>query len=1048
MYEPDFDRFEDIDQPSDLPEEPPRYPYIPPDAADTGTPANQMPEWQARLLNAVEQRPWLVPVALVIVGVLGLSLVGISAMAGGKPAVPPLVPTAQLSPEEGGPGDRFQVTGTGWQPGDSVLVRLVGVVDGQEIQAPLAYVVVAEDGTFSAPFIFPADTKLADLPRVVVSAQSMDTGDELSMVLRVSTAPVSPTPTLTPIATYPTPETTPTPSPTLTPAVPTAVPQPTNTPTPLEGWQGEYYNDRGLASGPILVRTDAVINFDWGTGSPVAGLHADNFSVRWTRTPYFHAGTHRFSVRSDDGVRVWLDGELIINQWHDAGSATYTADRKLMAGPHTLRVEYYEGAGAASIRFWWERLGEFPQWRGEYYGNADLAGQPVLLRNDSTIAFDWGRGAPDAVLPIDEFSARWTRVLPFEEGLYRFHIWVDDGVRLYVDDKLVADEWQDGARREVTVDHQMSAGNHSLRVEYYERSGDALIHIWWEKPAAYPDWRAEYWPNTGLDGSPALVRNDPAVDFNWAWSGPGEGIPADNFSVRWTRATQFDRATYRFHVLVDDGARLWVDGNLVIDEWIDGAAREKTADYALTQGKHDLRVEYYENVGSAQIRVWWEQVSSPAYPDWKAEYWSNQNLTGEPDLVRNDRAVEFNWGAGSPAPGLPVDFFSARWSRQVSFDPGFYRIYARADDGIRVFIDDSLVLDEWHISNGDQTYVAERTLSGQHRLEVTYYERTGNGMVQLWWERVGDRPTDTPTPTPQPTDTLTPTPTASPTTGPTPTSTATPEPTATSTATPEPTATSTPTQEPTPGPTATPTPTPTGTLQPQDTATPTPTPTPTATTAPQETATATQTQEPPPPTPEPTLTPTPPPTPTATSETMPTPVAVGVRINEVMPVTGTTNLTDTAIISDEWIELYNGGGLAVDLHNWFLLDTVGDSVPYQIPEGPVLAPGEFALFLGQQTGLTLDDAGDEVQLIGPDGVMADKVTFGPLPPNASYSLDDEGVWHADWPPSPGAPNTPVRSEMPEIAEMVLATPPHPALAEKLAEKRESFRRERRASKGR
>jgi hypothetical protein len=174
-----------------------------------------------------------------------------------------------------------------------------------------------------------------------------------------------------------------------------------------------------------------------------------------------------------------------------------------------------------------------------------------------------------------------------------------------------------------------------------------------------------------------------------------------------------------------------------------------------------------------------------------------------------------------------------------------------------------------------------------------------------------------------------------------------------------------------------------------------------------------------------------------------------VRINELMPMTGTANLSGTVAIPDEWIELYNEGGLAVDLHNWFLLDTVGDSLPYQIPEGIVLAPGDFALFLGEQTGLTLDDAGDEVQLIGPDGVMVDQVTFGSLPPNASYSLDDEGVWHADWPPSPGAPNTPVQPKMAEIAEPELAAPPDRALVEqRLAEKRESFGRERRANKGR
>ena len=66
-----------------------------------------------------------------------------------------------------------------------------------------------------------------------------------------------------------------------------------------------------------MVRNDQAINFDWGYDAPVAGLAADEFSVRWTRTVNFAAGYYRISVRADDGVRLWLDDGLLIDRWED-----------------------------------------------------------------------------------------------------------------------------------------------------------------------------------------------------------------------------------------------------------------------------------------------------------------------------------------------------------------------------------------------------------------------------------------------------------------------------------------------------------------------------------------------------------------------------------------------------------------------------------------------------------------------------------------------------------------------------------------------------------
>jgi hypothetical protein len=128
-----------------------------------------------------------------------------------------------------------------------------------------------------------------------------------------------------------------------------------------------------------------------------------------------------------------------------------------------------------------------------------------------------------------------------------------------------------------------------------------------------------------------------------------------------------------------------------------------------------------------------------------------------------------------------------------------------------------------------------------------------------------------------------------------------------------------------------------------------------------------------------------------------------VRLNEILPVPAQDGIIDEI---DEWVELYNAGSTAVDLGGWFLDDSEGGSEAYRMPEGTVIPPGAFMLFHGRTTGVTLDDTGDLVRLLDSDGVLLDKVVFGPLAPNASYSRDEDGVWHTDWPPSPRAPNLP------------------------------------------
>ena len=251
-------------------------------------------------------------------------------------------------------------------------------------------------------------------------------------------------------------------------------------------WRGEYFSNINLSGSPIFTRDDSEVNFDWGNGAPDSRLPGDNFSVRWTRTFNFDPGQYRFTLSGDDGVRLWADGQMIIDDWRDGVYRDLSATINLTRGAHTIRVEYYEHAGGAHVRLRWEKLGDsgYPDWRGEYWPTQNLSGTSFMVRNDRNIDFNWGQGAPATGMPTDNFSVKWTRTVDFAAALYRFHAQVDDGVRIWVNDHLVLDSWRDGALREVTADYMINHGSYRVRVEYYDRSGDARIRVWWEAIAA------------------------------------------------------------------------------------------------------------------------------------------------------------------------------------------------------------------------------------------------------------------------------------------------------------------------------------------------------------------------------------------------------------------------------------------------------------------------------------------------------------------------------------------------------------------------------------
>jgi hypothetical protein len=251
-----------------------------------------------------------------------------------------------------------------------------------------------------------------------------------------------------------------------------------------------------------------------------------------------------------------------------------------------------------------------PTWQATYWNTIDLSGTPVLQRAEANIFYEWWTNSPaPGIVNADYFSTRWTRYVDVTAGTYQFSFTADDGMRVWVDNDLIIDQWYEHPAMTFTVEKYLGAGHHLIKVEYFEKGGIATAKVQWQlkgQPPAITQWRGEYFNNITLGGTPVLVRNDAAINFNWGTGSPAPGVVnADRFSVRWTQTLNFTAAMYRFTLTVDDGARLWVNGHLLVDAWIDQAPRTYTGDLYLPAGSATIELQYYENTEGAVAQLSW-----------------------------------------------------------------------------------------------------------------------------------------------------------------------------------------------------------------------------------------------------------------------------------------------------------------------------------------------------------------------------------------------------------------------------------------------------------
>jgi glucose/arabinose dehydrogenase len=443
----------------------------------------------------------------------------------------------------------------------------------------------------------------------------------------------------------------------------------------LPSFTAQFFNNLNLSGSPVLTRQDPKIDFNWNEGSPGTGVNTDNFSTRWTNSVFFAGARYRFITTSDDGVRLFIDNQLVIDKWIGQSATTYYADVDLTSGNHSIKFEYFDSGGDALAKLIWDLSPTqsppssttptptptpgvnptptptpppaFLGYKGEYWNTPGAGSSPTipsstpnLTRDDASINFDWGNSSPDPVINPDHFVVRWTKTETFESSTYRFTGVGDDGIRAYLDNQLIIDKWIDQPPTSYSVDKVVTAGNHNIKFEFYENGVGAVAKFSFQKIAGVPTptptptatptptpvantptptptpsqqvqgLTGEYFDNIDLTNL-KLKRTDASVNFNWGESSPISAISPDTFSVRWTGQVQPQYSqTYTFYTTTDDGVRLWVNNQLIIDKWVNQSAKEWSGKIALTAGqKYSIKMEFYDNTYDAFATLSWSSSS-------------------------------------------------------------------------------------------------------------------------------------------------------------------------------------------------------------------------------------------------------------------------------------------------------------------------------------------------------------------------------------------------------------------------------------------------------
>ncbi|MET0261528.1 MAG: PA14 domain-containing protein, partial [Rariglobus sp.] len=423
-----------------------------------------------------------------------------------------------------------------------------------------------------------------------------------------------------------------------------------------EGLTGEYFAGVNFDT-LTAVRNDTTVNFTW-SGAPFSALPTDNFSVRWSGlVKPLYSEDYTFYTQSDGGVRLWVNGIKIIDNWTVHSSTENSgAAVSLVAGQlYDIVVEYYDTTGNAVAQLKWSSASQPKQvipMRQLYPSDTQAInlGGPTLGRflsdtgavaaNTQTTATAIDLTGASAPAPMAAYQAQrkgsfgytFMDLKPFTNYKLRFHVAeivaakFSDGARVFpvtinargniapdIDPYALAGGGHKAAVREVTVSTNHS-GVLDLKLSSHANTMVAAMEVQRatdQTTAAFSNvgkgsgLKGIYYTGTNFNTQVA-TRFDPEINFTWGTGNPLPGVGPTNYTVRWTgRLLTQAAGSYGFTVNATAGKRLWINNVLVLDYW--GTSGNHAATVTLAASTlYDIKLEYLNTTGSSAVGLSWK----------------------------------------------------------------------------------------------------------------------------------------------------------------------------------------------------------------------------------------------------------------------------------------------------------------------------------------------------------------------------------------------------------------------------------------------------------
>lgn len=359
-------------------------------------------------------------------------------------------------------------------------------------------------------------------------------------------------------------------------------------------------------------RVDPTIDFNWGSGSPHSSISRDDFAVRWEgEIAIDETGVYQFHTQSDDGIRLWVDGQLVINNWSlhaptwDTSPAlTLTANQR-----YHIKMEFFEHSRGAVSRLYWQtpsRNSRHVVPQSQLYPTVTPKVLSTNLENpcDNTTSDLIVQYNTSMKTGNSNNSAERIRNYSLSPNVTITNIQAissaNEQFRLTLDQRLAPN-----TSYTLTISDVNSADNTSIAPNPSQTqittTGVGLKADYWN---FYVVNNGYNFPTTSAN----LTRIDADINFNWGEGSPANNISGDGFAVRWTGSVLAPTTgNYRFSTLSDDGVRLWVDDQLVIDNWtLHGPTYDDSPTVQLTAGKrYNIRMEFFEHSIGAVAQLLW-----------------------------------------------------------------------------------------------------------------------------------------------------------------------------------------------------------------------------------------------------------------------------------------------------------------------------------------------------------------------------------------------------------------------------------------------------------